>query len=424
MRRCSPSGADRRKVGQGEREALRVKILLFGGTFDPPHLGHLALLKNAVEALDPDLALVMPAGTPPHKQAYGTPGELRYQMCAAFLEVDPRVHRCRFELDHPGKSYTATTVEYLRWRWPGCEIDLVMGGDMLLSFSTWHRSDWLLGQIRLVVQSRDEAETARLAPAARQLEERGGRVLFLKAPVVELSSTEVRRACAEGRPIERMVPPKALRVIRKHHLYLTGKGEPITKKEVTAEYCKKLAKRNLSAKRYQHTLNVRKLALKLAKQYGADEKKVEIAALLHDICKERPKSELLQMLRDNAIMTQNAAEKPQSVWHAAAGMVYAATELGIEDPEILDAIACHTSARPGMTPVDKVLYMADMCSEDRSYPEVEELRKLLKKDLDKALIRALQYSLQWLKEEHKQIDEDSKLALRELERQYYHTQDA
>ena len=64
MRRCSPSGADRRKVGQGEREALRVKILLFGGTFDPPHLGHLALLRNAVEALDPDLALVMPAGIP------------------------------------------------------------------------------------------------------------------------------------------------------------------------------------------------------------------------------------------------------------------------------------------------------------------------------------------------------------------------
>ncbi len=401
-----------------------MKILLFGGTFDPPHFGHLALLKNALEALQPDLALVMPAGNPPHKQAYGTPGALRYRMCSAFLRVDPRVHRCRFELDRPGKSYTANTVEYLRWRFPGCEITLAMGGDMLLSFSTWLRSDWLLGQLTLAVQSRDDEETAQLAPAAQALRARGGKVLFLKAPPLALSSTEVRQACAEGRAVDGMVPPEALRVIRRHHLYLTAKGEPKTKKEVTAEYCKKLAKRNLSAKRYQHTLNVRKLALKLAKQYGADEEKVEIAALLHDICKERPKSELLQMLRDNDIMTQNAADKPQSVWHAAAGMVYAANELGIEDPEILDAIACHTSARPGMTLVDKVLYMADMCSEDRSYPEVEELRKLLKKDLDKALIRALQYSLQWLKEEHKQIDEDSKLALRELENQYYHTQRA
>ena len=401
-----------------------MRILLFGGTFDPPHLGHLSLLQNALRRVDPDLALVMPAGTPPHKQAYGTPGELRYQMCTAFLKIDPRVHRSRFELDQPGKSYTAHTVEYLRRRWPGCEIFLLVGGDMLLSFLSWYRGDWLAEQVTLVAQSRDEAETARLEPAVRALKERGGRVLFLDEPVVELSSTRVRELCATGGEIEDLVPAEALRVIRRHRLYLSGEGEVETKKAVSAEYCKKLAKRNLSGKRYRHTVNVAKLARKLAKRYGADEEKAEVAALLHDICKERPKSELLQMLRDNAIMTQNAAEKPQSVWHAAAGMVYAATELGIEDPEILDAIACHTSARPGMTPVDKVLYMADMCSEDRSYPEVEELRKLLKKDLDKALIRALQYSLQWLKEEHKQIDEDSKLALRELERQYYHTQDA
>ena len=68
-----------------------MRILLFGGTFDPPHLGHLSLLQNALRRVDPDLALVMPAGTPPHKQAYGTPGELRYQMCSAFLKLDPRV---------------------------------------------------------------------------------------------------------------------------------------------------------------------------------------------------------------------------------------------------------------------------------------------------------------------------------------------
>ncbi len=91
-----------------------MKILLFGGTFDPPHIGHLALLQNAIEAVQPDLALVMPAGVPPHKEAYGTPAELRYQMCRAFLPVDKRVHRSRFELDQPGKSYTAHTVRHLR----------------------------------------------------------------------------------------------------------------------------------------------------------------------------------------------------------------------------------------------------------------------------------------------------------------------
>ena len=164
---------------------------------------------------------------------------------------------------------------------------------------------------------------------------------------------------------------------------------------------------------------MRKLAVKLAKRYGADEDKAEIAALLHDICKERPKGELLQMVRDNAIMTQNAAEKPQGVWHAAAAMVVARQELGVEDGEILNAIRYHTSGRAGMSLLEKVIYMADMCSEERGYPEAEELRKLLKKDMDKALLRALQYSLQWLREEHKPIDEDSLFALHWLEEKYH-----
>lgn len=394
-----------------------MKILLFGGTFDPPHIGHLALLQNAIEAVQPDLALVMPAGVPPHKEAYGTPAELRYQMCRAFLPVDKRVHRSRFELDQPGKSYTANTVRHLQARWPGCEVFLVVGSDMLLSFTTWFNSGWLLQNVTLVAQSRDEDETAAMGPAVEALRRQGGKVFFLRQPVCRLSSTEVRARCAAGADITALVPPEALRVIRRHRLYLDPTGG--SAKMVTAEFCKKLAKRNLSAKRYQHTLNVRKLAVKLAKRYGADEDKAEIAALLHDICKERPKGELLQMVRDNAIMTQNAAEKPQGVWHAAAAMVVARQELGVEDGEILNAIRYHTSGRAGMSLLEKVIYMADMCSEERGYPEAEELRKLLKKDMDKALLRALQYSLQWLREEHKPIDEDSLFALHWLEEKYH-----
>lgn len=392
-----------------------MKILLFGGTFDPPHIGHMALLQAALTEVQPDLALVMPDGVPPHKQAFGTPGEQRYAMCAAFLALGPQVHRCRHELSVPGKSYTANTVDYLRRRWPDCEVFLVIGSDMLLSFSTWYRSDWLLRNVTLVVQSRDDDDTAALAPAAAALCARGGSVRFLRSPVCELSSTEIRARRAAGQDISALVPPQALAVIERYHLYLGGREQSM----VTADFCKKLAKRSLSARRYEHTLNVRKLAVQLAKREGADPDKAEIAALLHDICKERPKSELLQMLSDHAIMTQNAAKKPQGVWHAAAAMVYAKEELGIEDEEILNAIRWHTSGRAGMTLMDKIIYMADMCSEDRDYPEADELRRLLKKDLDHALIRALQYSIQWLTEEGRAIDEDSRAALAELEQQYY-----
>ena len=180
----------------------------------------------------------------------------------------------------------------------------------------------------------------------------------------------------------------------------------------------------LSEKRYRHSLAVAEEAVHLAKKYGADEEKAYTAGILHDIMKDMPPEEQLKRMTRYDIVLTEVERSGQKLWHAMLGAAYVEQELHIEDQDILNAIRYHTSGRAGMSLLEKVIYMADMCSEERGYPEAEELRKLLKKDLDKALIRALQYSLQWLKEEHKQIDEDSKLALRELERQYYHTQDA
>lgn len=188
---------------------------------------------------------------------------------------------------------------------------------------------------------------------------------------------------------------------------------------ITKEECRSLAKQRLSAPRYQHTLNVSDLAVRLARFYGADETKAEIAALLHDVCKERPRAELLQMLRDNAIMTQNAAAKPQGVWHAAAAMVYAAKRLGVDDADILNAIRWHTSAHADMSTLEKIIYLADMCSAERDYPEAEKLRGLLWQGLDEALMEALRDSLRWLKEKNCVIDADSEKALLFLEQRHH-----
>lgn len=390
-----------------------MKLLLFGGTFDPPHLGHAALLRHAIEAVAPDRVIVMPAGTPPHKAASQTPGTWRYAMCAGFLDIDARIARSRYEIDRPGKSYTVCTVEYLKQRWPGATIYLAIGSDMLLSFTEWYQWQRLLRLVTLVAQSRDDAETAAMQPAIEALRAAGGKVLFLPVSVLRLSSSELRTAAAEGEDISSLVLPGAQQVITMHHLY--RKGIPAV---IDADYCKKLAKRNLSEKRYTHTLNVAKLAKKLAKRYGADPDKAQIAGLLHDICKERPKPELLQMLRENAIMTDNAAEKPAGIWHAAAAMVYLKNELGIEDEEILGAVRWHTSGRAKMTTLEKIIYMADMCSAERSYREVDELRALLKVDLDRALTKALAYSIGWLKEEKRDIDPDSAAALAWMKQEY------
>lgn len=188
---------------------------------------------------------------------------------------------------------------------------------------------------------------------------------------------------------------------------------------ITVEEAKRLAKRNLSAKRYEHTCNVKKLAVQLAKQHGADEQKAALAAILHDIAKEMPKDRLLQIFEENAIIAGNAAKREPPVWHGAAAAILAQTKYGVDDEEILSAVRCHTTGRVDMTKLDKIIYLADMASSERTYPEAEMLRRHAMKDLDKTMIEALGLSVEWLREKGKAVDEETLLAYAQQRAQYY-----
>lgn len=177
---------------------------------------------------------------------------------------------------------------------------------------------------------------------------------------------------------------------------------------------RRLAKKRLSAKRYQHTLNVRRMAVKLAKRWGADPEKAALAALLHDTAKELPREEMLQILNDNAIMAENAQNRPSPVWHGICAAILAQTQWGVEDEEVLSAIRCHTTGKPGMSLLDEIVFLADMTSAERDYPEVDYLRKLEKKDIHQAMREALEMNLHWLEESGKPVDEETRAALEDL----------
>jgi len=136
---------------------------------------------------------------------------------------------------------------------------------------------------------------------------------------------------------------------------------------------KKLVKARLSEKRWTHTKNVKKMAVKLARRWGTDPEKAAMAAILHDSAKELPKQELLQIFADNAIIAENAPARPSPVWHGIAAAILAETQWGITDPEILSAIRCHTTGKPGMSKLDKIIYLADMTSAERDWPGVDDL---------------------------------------------------
>ncbi len=183
---------------------------------------------------------------------------------------------------------------------------------------------------------------------------------------------------------------------------------------MTEQKARRLAKKRLSAKRYQHTLNVRRMAVKLAKRWGADPEKAALAALLHDTAKELPREEMLQILKDNAIIAENAQNRPSPVWHGICAAILAQTQWGVEDEEVLSAIRCHTTGKPGMSLLDEIVFLADMTSAERDYPEVDYLRKLEKEDIHRAMREALEMNLHWLEESGKPVDEETRAALEDL----------
>ncbi|MCI5652414.1 bis(5'-nucleosyl)-tetraphosphatase (symmetrical) YqeK [Anaeromassilibacillus senegalensis] len=164
------------------------------------------------------------------------------------------------------------------------------------------------------------------------------------------------------------------------------------KKKEKEEYIK-IIRPMLSEKRFEHSLNVSQEAVKLAKKYGADTEKAEIAGILHDILKDTPAEKQLKIISDFGIIMNDVELSAKKFWHAIGGAVYIRSVLGIEDEEIIDAVRYHTTGRNNMTLLEKVIFIADFISKDRDYPGVEDMRKTAYKNLDKAIVEGIAFTI-------------------------------
>lgn len=206
-----------------------MKVLLYGGTFDPPHNGHMNNLRAALELVQPDRAIVMPAGTPPHKAASATPGATRLAMCGCFTALSPVVEVSDWEIRQGGRSYTVHTLEMLRQRFPDAALYLSVGSDMLLTFRQWRRWQDILAMAALVVESRRPGDDAALAAAARDLETAGGRVLFAQAESYPCASSDLRTGRIPRTQWPDYLPEKVLQVIETQGLY--READPLPERE-------------------------------------------------------------------------------------------------------------------------------------------------------------------------------------------------
>jgi predicted HD superfamily hydrolase involved in NAD metabolism len=168
----------------------------------------------------------------------------------------------------------------------------------------------------------------------------------------------------------------------------------------------KIVKEQITEHRYQHTLGVMETAIVLAKHYGADVKKAELAAIFHDYAKFRPKEEMKEIILDQGF-PEDLLSFNAELWHAPVGAYLVEMEAGIKDQEVLGAIRYHTSGRPGMSLLEKIIYLADYIEPGRHFPGVDEVRLMAKENLNTALIQAVKNTILFLMKKNQPIYPDT-----------------
>jgi nicotinate-nucleotide adenylyltransferase len=199
----------------------RTQLGLFGGTFDPPHLGHLITAAEACDQLHLDRLLWVLTPDPPHKQKQViTPVEHRLAMVQLAIQDEPAFELSRVELERPGPHYTVDTVNQIARQYPDADITPILGSDSLRDLPNWSRPKELLQACHWVGVMHRPGEQENLEELERQLPGIRSKVHYVDAPLLEIASREIRRRIAEGRPFRYYLHPAVYEYILEHRLYL------------------------------------------------------------------------------------------------------------------------------------------------------------------------------------------------------------
>jgi nicotinate-nucleotide adenylyltransferase len=203
-----------------------AELGILGGTFNPPHVGHLVMVQEALDQLDLDRVLLMPTARPPHKETPSDPGAaVRLELCELAVAAAERVTVCDLEIARGGASYTVDTLRALHDRVPEHALTFIVGGDIAYSLPSWREPETVLGLARLAVAERDDLRREDIAHRLEPLHS-GDRVVFFDMPRIDVSSSAIRDRIAEGRPIRYLVPDPVVEAIRERRLYRQAAGRP------------------------------------------------------------------------------------------------------------------------------------------------------------------------------------------------------
>ena len=362
------------------------RIGIYGGTYSPPHIGHLKAAEYAIEALGLDRLLLIPTGVSPHKaMSAGATSADRLEMLRLSAANMEKAQVSDIEIRRQGSSYTVDTLRAIREENPGAELVLLMGTDMFVSFLNWREPESILSLATLAVFCRGErGERERIEAQKENLEAMGAKIRLVENPVNAISSTDLRRMLVFG-CADPFLMPGVGDYIREKGLY----GLDRERKNLPMEELEEAVIALMNPNRVAHVLGCRDTAVELARVYGENEADAARAGLLHDITKAIDGPLQLTLCDEYGIVLDTFSRSFPKTLHALTGSLVAERIFG-ENENVVSAICHHTTGRANMTLLEKIIYIADYVEPNRDFPGVEEMRAMAYTDLDQAVLMGLQ----------------------------------
>lgn len=384
------------------------RIGIFGGTFDPPHSGHLQAARYALRELHLDKLFWMPCNQSPGKTdaLSAASAQQRLQMTRLIIGDEPCMDVLDWDILRGGDSYTDDTVAEVSARFPNSEIFLLCGSDIFLTTDKWRNIDSICKTVTFAVFHRGlpkEQESIRLQ--MQKLQDLGAKIVVLENPVNLISSTQLRRLIAFGAPGD-FLPPTVIAYIRQQELYDISAEW----KNLSMEKLEPIVVRLLNPNRVKHVLGVRDTAYEMALKWGVNPTDAARAGLLHDITKALDGPLQLTLCDAYGKILSDFSRRYPKTLHALTGSLVAQRVFG-ENKAVVDSICCHTTGKAGMSDLDKIIYVADYMEPNRDFPGVEKLRELAFSDLTKALHLGLEMTLEHLHNQGSEVSPESREAL-------------
>ncbi|MDO5441813.1 MAG: nicotinate-nucleotide adenylyltransferase [Bacillota bacterium] len=361
-----------------------MKIGIYGGSFDPIHTGHLVLADQLINEAGLDKVIFVPDYVSPNKSHdMKASANDRLELIKLAIKDHPKFEVSDYNIKQEKVCYMDENMEDFHKLYPDDDLYVITGQDSFMRIKLWHNYEQLLQSNNFLIGKRPGSNTKELFGLFKELFSmfRGLSMEFYDIPAIDVSSVTIQNKLRVGKSVKYLLPDSCIDYINQNNLY-----------DSLIPKLKAYLKEHVKESRYKHTEGVVKTARELAIRYGADLKKVEIAAWFHDACKEEA---------GNFEHGPLAAEKIQTLFN-------------VHDQEIISAISSHTLGHVGMGLIDKILYVSDCLEPSRDYPGIKELRDAMYIDLDLALYKVMVRTRKYVLSLGEKFAHETDLAIEDL----------